>query len=50
MALRGMLTREELTEQVGSGEIDTVLTVFPDMYGRLVGKRITGSGISRVST
>jgi glutamine synthetase len=27
---------------VRSGEIDTVLTVFPDLYGRLVGKRISG--------
>ena len=38
----GMLAREELTDLVGRGEIDTVLTVFPDMYGRLMGKRITG--------
>lgn len=38
----GMMTREQLTERIGSGEIDTVLAVFPDMYGRLMGKRITG--------
>ncbi|RMH87353.1 MAG: glutamine synthetase [Calditrichaeota bacterium] len=39
---RGRLTPEELKELVERGEIETVLTVFPDMYGRLVGKRITG--------
>jgi glutamine synthetase len=39
---RGMLTREELAEGVENDEIETVLTVIPDMYGRLVGKRITG--------
>src|SRR5829696_3196605 len=27
---------------VGKGEIDTVITVFPDVFGRLVGKRFTG--------
>jgi glutamine synthetase len=36
------LTRPELEERVRSGEIETVVTVFPDLYGRLVGKRITG--------
>jgi len=38
----GLLSRDELTAKIRSGEIDTVATVFPDMYGRLVGKRITG--------
>ncbi|MHB8577153.1 MAG: glutamine synthetase, partial [Dehalococcoidia bacterium] len=38
----GMLTREELEAAVRAGEIDTVLAVFPDMYGRLLGKRHTG--------
>src|SRR5918912_468491 len=38
----GMLTRAELCEAIERGEIETVLTVFPDMYGRLMGKRITG--------
>jgi glutamine synthetase len=38
----GMMTREELVEEIDRGEIDTVLTVFPDMYGRLLGKRVTG--------
>ncbi|MFQ5352448.1 MAG: glutamine synthetase family protein, partial [Candidatus Binatia bacterium] len=39
---RGMMDLEQLSQLVRDGEIDTVLTVFPDMYGRLVGKRITG--------
>ena len=38
----GMLTREELQEAIHGGEIETVLAVFPDLYGRLMGKRITG--------
>ena len=38
----GMLTRAQLGELIERGEIETVLTVFPDMYGRLMGKRITG--------
>ncbi len=38
----GTLSRGELERRVRQGEIDTVLTVFPDLYGRLVGKRITG--------
>ncbi len=37
----GMLTEAELHDLVARGEIDTVLTVFPDLYGRLVGKRIS---------
>jgi len=37
-----MLTLDELTSKVANGEIETILTVFPDLYGRLVGKRITG--------
>lgn len=37
----GMLTVDELCEAIQRGEIDTVLAVFPDMYGRLMGKRIT---------
>ncbi len=41
-AIPGMLTRAELGEAIDRGEIETVLTVFPDMYGRLMGKRITG--------
>lgn len=38
----GMLTRGQLDEQIETGAIETVLAGFPDMYGRLMGKRITG--------
>src|SRR5215212_6830804 len=34
------MTQDELKRLVADNEIDTVLVVFPDMYGRLVGKRI----------
>ncbi len=40
--IRGMLSLDELKAKVESGEIDTVLTVFPDLYGRLMGKRVAG--------
>ena len=33
---------KELKRLIADGTIDTVLVVFPDMYGRLVGKRIVG--------
>ena len=39
----GVLTETELRKSVQLGEIDTVLTAFPDLYGRLVGKRISGA-------
>lgn len=39
---RGMLSVEELIQLVEDEQIETVLTVFPDLYGRLMGKRITG--------
>jgi glutamine synthetase len=35
----GTLDRAELKRRVEAGEIDTVLAVFPDIYGRLMGKR-----------
>ena len=35
----GLLTLKELEKAVGAGEIDTVVACFPDMQGRLVGKR-----------
>ncbi len=38
----GRLSRADLEELVHNGEIETVVTVVPDMYGRLIGKRITG--------
>ncbi len=37
--VRGMLSRERLAELVAGGEIETVLLAFPDLYGRLLGKR-----------
>ncbi len=36
----GRLTVEALREQVAAGAVHTVLAVFPDWYGRLMGKRI----------
>ncbi|MGH7390962.1 MAG: glutamine synthetase family protein [Candidatus Rokuibacteriota bacterium] len=38
----GRLDRKRLEPLIRSGEIDTVLTVFPDHYGRLLGKRVVG--------
>jgi glutamine synthetase len=38
----GMLTAAELKEDITNGAVDTVLVAFPDLQGRLVGKRITG--------
>ncbi len=40
--LRGMLDTNQLKKLVADEQIETVLTVFPDIYGRLLGKRITG--------
>ena len=36
----GMLDRAALAREVADGRIDTVVTAIPDLYGRLVGKRI----------
>ena len=38
--MQGRIDVEELKRMVSNDEIDTILVVFPDMYGRLVGKRI----------
>jgi len=35
----GMMSMEELRSDIAAGSIDTVLVCFPDMFGRLVGKR-----------
>jgi glutamine synthetase len=35
-----MLTLEELREDVAAGTVDTVITCFTDMQGRLMGKRL----------
>jgi glutamine synthetase len=37
-----MLTLDELEKEIGNGTIDTVVTAFTDMQGRLIGKRIQG--------
>ena len=42
MAAGSTLTREQLTALITGGEVDTVVMAFPDLYGRLVGKRTTG--------
>lgn len=39
--IRGMLTLKDLEDRARSGEIETVIAAFPDLYGRLFGKRIT---------
>lgn len=36
-----MLSRAELERLVGAGEVDTVIVAFPDMQGRLTGKRVS---------
>lgn len=38
----GLLTPARLKAEVAAGRIDTVLVAIPDMFGRLMGKRITG--------
>lgn len=40
--MTGTLTPEALREHVATGEIDTVVVAFPDLQGRLVGKRFIG--------
>jgi glutamine synthetase len=42
MAVPGMMEAGELADRVRAGAIDTVLVVFPDLQGRLMGKRVTG--------
>lgn len=37
---RGMLTLDALRSKVEAGEIDTVVTMFTDLYGRQMGKRV----------
>jgi glutamine synthetase len=40
--MSGTMTLDQLRDFVSGGEIDTILVVFPDMQGRLLGKRVTG--------
>lgn len=42
MAEHRTLTRQELTDLINSGAVDTVIVGFPDLQGRMVGKRVTG--------
>lgn len=42
MSHRVQVTRDALEGSIRSGEIDTVVMAFPDLQGRLVGKRATG--------
>ncbi len=37
----GMLSLDQLANEARTGAIDTVVTALPDVFGRLVGKRIT---------
>ena len=37
-----MLSADELASAIELGQIDTILVVFPDLQGRLMGKRVTG--------
>src|SRR5258708_39821156 len=43
MTARGMLNATELEAAISASTIDTVLVAFPDLQGRLVGKRVTGT-------
>ena len=38
----GLLDLPTLRDLIGAGDIDTVVVCFPDMQGRLMGKRVTG--------
>src|SRR6201989_1018388 len=42
MPVSGMLHASKLEEAIHEDRIDTVLVAFPDLQGRLVGKRVTG--------
>ncbi len=42
MSVPGMLGAAELADQIEMGKIDTILVVFADLQGRLMGKRVTG--------
>ncbi len=42
--MTGILDLGRLKELVEAGEIDTVVVAFPDMQGRLMGKRVAAHG------
>lgn len=39
---REVVSRDDLSRLISSGDVDTVIMAFPDRYGRLVGKRTSG--------
>ena len=39
--MQGQIDVDTLSRLVADGEIETIVAAFPDMYGRLVGKRVT---------
>ena len=43
MTDRGILDVEGLRAAVADGSVDTVILAFPDLYGRLMGKRLDAS-------
>src|SRR5688572_1120507 len=45
--MRGKLDLGTLNQRIEDGELDTVVCAFPDMFGRLIGKRVTGSHFMR---
>lgn len=42
-ARRGMIDLDRLRQLIEKDEIETVIVSFPDLYGRLLGKRVSGS-------
>ena len=42
-SVQGMLTLDDLRKKIEAGEVETVVAAFPDLYGRLMGKRVTGA-------
>jgi len=41
--MAGNMTLKQLETEIAAGSIDTVIVAFPDMQGRLIGKRFTGA-------
>ncbi len=41
--MAGNMTLKDLEAAIAAGTIDTVIVAFPDMQGRLIGKRFTGA-------
>ncbi|MEO5723350.1 MAG: glutamine synthetase, partial [Ilumatobacteraceae bacterium] len=42
MTGRATVSREQLEVLIRDGEIDTVVMAFPDLQGRMIGKRTSG--------